>query len=367
MAAQSPNATIGRTVAVDPEKALALGRELCTGAPHISAGTVPAGWIYGLQAGPLPDPIEVVSTPSAPADGKQHVDLLVREGFAITRKDVAVDTEAALRQAGAAVVEAARSGGDRPLADLPLTVLAAKPKFDTMAIVLSGDGGWRDIDSELGGILAEGGVPTVGLDSLRYFWQERTPKQTAADLERIVKTYGALWKTSKVVLIGYSFGADVLPATFKELPPDLAARVRLVSLMALSPTANFEIKVAGWVAWTARNPDHPTKDLLLEMPAGIVQCIYGEEDDDSACPDLPPGSAEVIKTEGGHHFDGDYSASPIRPEAAEVADGVPPGRMNERGRPILRSAGPFHVKRYGVSARERRPAGSSGPPSLRAP
>ncbi len=82
MAAQSPNATIGRTLAVDPDKALALGRELCTGAPHISAGTVPAGWIYGLQSGPLPDPIEVVSTPSAPADGKQHVDLLVREGFA---------------------------------------------------------------------------------------------------------------------------------------------------------------------------------------------------------------------------------------------------------------------------------------------
>ncbi len=66
-----------------------------------------------------------------------------------------------------------------------------------MAIVLSGDGGWRDIDSELGSVLAEGGVPVVGLDSLRYFWQERSPKQTATDLERIVKTYGALWKTAR--------------------------------------------------------------------------------------------------------------------------------------------------------------------------
>ncbi len=111
-----------------------------------------------------------------------------------------------------------------------------------------------------------------------------------------------------MVLIGYSFGADVLPATFQELPADLAARVRLVSLMALSPTANFEIKVAGWVGMDGQNPDHPTKDLLLKMPAGVVQCIYGEDDDDTACPDLPAGTAEVIKTEGGHHFDGDYSA-----------------------------------------------------------
>lgn len=308
LAAQTPNATIGRTVAVDPEAALVLGRELCTGAPHKPTGTTPAGWVYGLQPGPLPDPVAVISTPAAPADGRSHVADLVGQGFAIERAEAAGPVDTALRAAGAAAITAERARGDRPLADLPIAVLAAKPTYDTMAIVLSGDGGWRDIDSELAGILADGGVPTIGLDSLRYFWAEKTPAEVATDLGRIVSTYGTLWKTKKIVLIGYSFGADVLPATFAALPPELASRVRLVSLMALSSSANFEIKVSGWVGMNGENPDHPTKPDLLKIPGGIVQCIYGEEDDDAVCPELPPGTAEVIKTEGGHHFDGDYAA-----------------------------------------------------------
>lgn len=308
LAAQTPNATIGRTVAVDPQAALGLGRELCTGAPHTPTGTTPAGWVYGLQPGPLPDPVTVISTPAAPADGRSHVADLVGQGFKIDRADAAGSADAALRAAGAAAIVAERARGDRPLADLPIAVLAAKPAYDTMAIVLSGDGGWRDIDSELAGILADGGVPTIGLDSLRYFWKEKTPAEVAADLGRIVSTYGTLWKTKRIVLIGYSFGADVLPITFAALPPELTSRVRLVSLMALSSSANFEIKVSGWVGMNGENPDHPTKPDLLKIPAGIVQCIYGEEDDDAVCPDLPPGTAEIIKTEGGHHFDGDYAA-----------------------------------------------------------
>lgn len=308
LAAQSPDATIGRTVAIDPEKALRLNRELCTGAPHVREPDGADGWTYDLQPGDLPDPIEVHYTPAAPADGRDHVGRLIQQGFAISTATTAEDAERALRIAGTDAVIAGRRGDDRPLADLPLAVLPAKPKFDTMAVVLSGDGGWRDIDMELARVLAQSGVPTVGLDSLRYFWQEKPPKTVAADLGRIVDTYGRLWKTTKVVLVGYSFGADVLPATYLSLAPETAARVRLVSLMALSHSANFEIQVAGWVGMDGDNPDHPTLPDLERFPPGIVQCVYGADDDDTVCPDLPADRGEVIKTEGGHHFDGDYAA-----------------------------------------------------------
>jgi type IV secretory pathway VirJ component len=37
-----------------------------------------------------------------------------------------------------------------------------------------------------------------------------------------------------------------------------------------------------------------------------IQCFYGEEEKDSICPSAELAGIEVIKTKGGHHFDGDY-------------------------------------------------------------
>jgi type IV secretory pathway VirJ component len=37
-------------------------------------------------------------------------------------------------------------------------------------------------------------------------------------------------------------------------------------------------------------------------------CLYGEEETDSACPLLAGTAATVIRTAGGHHFDGNYDA-----------------------------------------------------------
>jgi type IV secretory pathway VirJ component len=36
-----------------------------------------------------------------------------------------------------------------------------------------------------------------------------------------------------------------------------------------------------------------------------VQCFYGEDEEDTLCPALA-GTADVIRTPGGHHFGRDY-------------------------------------------------------------
>lgn len=59
--------------------------------------------------------------------------------------------------------------------------------------------------------MAARGIPVVGFDSLRYFWKKRTPEGLAADLDRVLRYYGRHWGKSKLILIGYSQGADVLP------------------------------------------------------------------------------------------------------------------------------------------------------------
>ncbi|MCQ8783224.1 virulence factor family protein [Mangrovibrevibacter kandeliae] len=300
IAAQTPAATIGATVAVDPDVVLPLSKELCTDAAHEKT---PAGWVYQLSDEDLPDPVTVAFTPAGAPDARAHVD-------ALKSAHPAIAIEAATEAPDAALLrlverEAAASQATNASFDLPITELDATPTRDTMAVIISGDGGWRDLDKEVGGYLQGEGVPVIGVDSLRYFWSERTPEQTAADLSRIIETYRKRWHVRHVLLAGYSFGADVLPAVYAELNPAIRQRVVQLSLMALSETADWEVSVSGWLGVDTGGT--PTLPPLGKIDPKLVQCVYGTEEDDSACPALK-GKAEVIAIEGGHHFDEDYDA-----------------------------------------------------------
>ena len=100
------------------------------------------------------------------------------------------------------------------LSGLPVIEVPAQPggePADAFAIIMSGDGGWAGLDKDVAAALAAHGIPIVGLDSLRYFWSARTPEGLAADTDRMIRYYLAHLNKKRVLLIGYSQGADVLP------------------------------------------------------------------------------------------------------------------------------------------------------------
>src|SRR5207302_30062 len=109
----------------------------------------------------------------------------------------------------------------------------------------------------------------------------------------------------RVLLIGYSFGADVLPFVVNRLPPELRARVASVSLLGIDSNASFEIRIADWVGSDDRGP--PTRPELARLGAAPVLCIYGEGESDSICPELAAGNVERAQIGRGHHFSGEYA------------------------------------------------------------
>jgi type IV secretory pathway VirJ component len=193
--------------------------------------------------------------------------------------------------------------------NLPLVELPAVPRGPLLAIILSGDGGWRDLDKTIAEALQSDGISVVGWDSLRYFWSQKSSEQIARDLGAVIDTYASRWGASKVALVGYSFGADVLPFAYDHLPPDAKARVVQLSLLGFSTAADFEIRVAGWLGEPPGKDALPTAPALAPIDPAMIQCFYGATETDSACPLLQAnGKAEVIQTAGGHHFDKDYGA-----------------------------------------------------------
>jgi type IV secretory pathway VirJ component len=227
---------------------------------------------------------------------------LVGHGFGVERNWMPQ-----FRDAYARLTTPAGTPPPRPpdIGDLPVTEVPSSGASDEFALLITGDGGWAGLDQELAARLAGSGMPTVGLNSLKYFWSERTPQGTADDVGRLLRHYLAAWNKQRVLLIGYSFGADVLPFVVNRLPPDLRARVATVSLLGIDSNASFEIRISEWVTSDAGGP--PTRPQLAALSPVPVLCIYGEAESDSICPSLTGPAVTREQIGRGHHFSGQYA------------------------------------------------------------
>lgn len=191
------------------------------------------------------------------------------------------------------------------LKDLPVVEVHTASNSDTLAVLISGDGGWAGIDKELAAALSKQGMPVVGLDSLRYFWKKRTPEGTAADVDRLVRYYLNAWKKKTVLLVGFSQGADVMPFVVNRLPLATRERLRMVAFLSLSKTAVFEFHLQNWIG--AAKDAIPVTPELLRMKGVHGLCVYGANDTASLCAQPAAKSLQVVQLSGGHHFDGNYA------------------------------------------------------------
>ena len=299
---QTPADTLGGAFAANPAAGQGLTRRLCMGFERVPVGDGPRS-AYALPAGPQPAPLTVVIGSDAGPESAARVAALQGAGVALTRRTAVTAGETALGDVLAAALAAAAVPANAPeIVELPAT-----PIRDTMAIMVSGDGGWRDIDRAVAGVLQSKGVPTVGLDTLRWFWTPRTPEDTAVELARLIDLYTDRWDVRHVILAGYSFGASVLPAAYLALPAEAQAKVSEIALMAPGVNADWQITVSGWLGSTSSRAV-PVGPALTALPMDKLLCLYGEEEADSACPLLDGTAATVIRTAGGHHFDGNYDA-----------------------------------------------------------
>jgi len=184
---------------------------------------------------------------------------------------------------------------------LPLVVIAPPHRGTTLAVIVSGDGGWRAIDRDVAAGLHARGYGIVGLVASRFFAQRRTPDQAAGALERIVAHYTTEWGAARVIAVGYSRGAGVLPFMVNRMAPRWRDRITMLALMGLDPTIDFEVTPFDLLRRNAP-AEVPVRNEVERVGKRIL-CFYGVHDKDSLCRDLPPSVAIAIAEPGGHHFD----------------------------------------------------------------
>lgn len=208
-----------------------------------------------------------------------------------------------------AAAQRAASPSSLDVRDLPVVeVPSVAPGGNTLAVFLSGDGGWAQIDRVIAGRLAERGIAVVGLDARAYLGGGRTPDETAADAARLARAYMARWRRTRLVWIGYSRGADLLPFVLSRQPAELRGRSDLVAMLGLASRVNFRFRWSDVFRDTRRRDDLLVAPELAKLRGLRLLCVYGTDETDSACRDADPALVTRIARPGGHHFDRDYSA-----------------------------------------------------------
>ncbi|WP_420961758.1 virulence factor family protein [Brucella sp. IR073] len=290
-AADAPDATLAGAVGLDPADALKSRLPSCEGAKATAAPS--GGYTYALDA-ILPTPVTLVSQSGPvndPAEAKKrHIAVLQKAENPTVRLNMAADAAAAM-----ATKDAANEA-------LPIIDIPAKGKANYVAVFFSGDGGWRDIDKSIGDWLSNHGVHVVGVDSLRYFWTERTPQEIAEDTDAILRKADPSGKLP-IAIFGYSFGADTFPFAWQYLDPELQNRTQMIALLGASTTTTFQVTIEGWLGMEG---SHKTAPAIATLPLDKVVCVYGEEEDDTVCTEPTLSAMEKMKQPGGHHFDDNY-------------------------------------------------------------
>lgn len=169
-------------------------------------------------------------------------------------------------------------------------------------ILLSGDGGWREIDHGMALAFQQHGIAVIGWNSLQYFWTVKSPQHLSHDVAQVIHTYQRRWQIDHFALVGYSFGADVAPFAYNGLSKAQQRMIEFIALLGLEAKADFKISIGGWLGWRNRST-LPVMDAARQIDARKMECVSGDEEKKSLCQSLHALGVHHVVRAGGHHFD----------------------------------------------------------------
>lgn len=188
---------------------------------------------------------------------------------------------------------------------LPLSVNSSNDSAKALLFYICGDGGFNKFSTSFMQTLNKQGYAVIGLDAKDYFWHKKTPQEASSAIEAAIGQYNGLWKRKNIVLIGYSFGADVAPFILTHFSLDLARKISRLVLLSPSSKTDFEIHVLQMFGWGKSSGESvPAEINKITKP---VMIITGDDEDDFPFDQLTIKNKQVIKMPGGHHYDGDVS------------------------------------------------------------
>jgi type IV secretory pathway VirJ component len=168
---------------------------------------------------------------------------------------------------------------------------------------ISGDGGVRHFFADLCQDIHQAGYTVAALDAHGFFWNRKSPQQAAGLIAGYLQGQLAQRPNVRLVLAGYSFGADAVPFIVNAMPFEL--RQKLISVLLLSPSASTDLEIhISDMFLEGRKRSLDVAQAVNHMGEVKTVTILGSEEHQFPVTAirLKNYTNEVIP--GGHHFDG---------------------------------------------------------------
>nr|WP_246617247.1 AcvB/VirJ family lysyl-phosphatidylglycerol hydrolase [Sphingomonas yunnanensis] len=178
---------------------------------------------------------------------------------------------------------------------------ARPPVRDVAVINVSGDMGLRFLlGASTSRGLTEHHIGVVGISSPVYFRRRRTREEVDAFVAGAVRTALARTGARRLVVMGQSYGADIVQTGMAHLPAELRARVAGIILVLPGDAVFYRADPTGWAYHGT--PDSVAVTTARTLTWTPLTCIYGAEEDDSLCPLLDLPNLRKVAMPGGHNI-----------------------------------------------------------------
>jgi len=318
--AQAPAGTFKGAIALGFCPDIALKKPLCGGSGLKSHVLKPGKSFYLDKMAKLPAPFIVLNgvkdqtcdyqATAAFLQGMEHAELIplpkVGHGFSIADNWLPEYKVA---------YQKIMAFGQTPMlhsalhTSLPVVIMENKSApTDRLVFMISGDGGWTSFDQGLASALNEKNTTVLGLDAQKYFWGGRTPEETSKEIAVLLNFYVQRNPKLHIALVGYSFGACIMPFVANRLVPEIKKNVKSLVLISPDVKGDFEIHVSDMLSLAGREEPY---NVLQEMQrvSGLRKfCIFGTAEDKELIQQFINGGIQVETIAGGHHFNNNFSA-----------------------------------------------------------
>ena len=169
---------------------------------------------------------------------------------------------------------------------------------------ISGDGGMNDFSTNLCKEINESGYDVAALNAKSYFWNKKTPAETAKEIINYLQKQFIGRTNQEFVVVGYSFGADVMPFIVNNLTE--ATHEKLMSTVLLSPSTSTDFEIH-WSDMFGSSKKR-SMDVVAEinkLGAKKLAIICGDDEDEFPFKQVKIPNFKNAILPGGHHYDKD--------------------------------------------------------------
>lgn len=192
--------------------------------------------------------------------------------------------------------------------NLPLKISPENGTHDDLIVYLTGDGGWNNFNNKFIQEFENQHYGIVSLNCRKYFWKEKEPEDLARDIAEISEYYLNKWNKKSLIIVGYSFGADVASFLPTWLPIKLKKEIKRIVLLSPSASTDFVVKISDLFGEVDTEKRKFKVKPEIENSSLPMICIFGKEENLILMKSLKNSNLlQIFEIPGDHQFNNNYA------------------------------------------------------------